>query len=406
MSGRGFAVRAAGLALAAAWVCLQPAAALDPNHALTQFTHRVWQNQQGTPFGVIEGVWQTRDGYLWLGTQTGLYRFDGVEFRTGESLFPRLPANIWIQGPAFEDQQGEQWIPTNDRGVLRVSKTGVAQFDTRNGLPSNLAQCVVGGAEGQIWICTDRGLARIDVKRGQKETVRVFGPDAAQGATDVRAACMAPDGSLWSGGDSARLTRWSGTAFESYQLASASADTSVFALLCGADAVWAGTNAGLIRVDTSGASRADRLFTTKDGLVDNHVYALAQGGQGTLWIGTRNGFSRFRAREFDNFRPEDGLSQSTAFAVFEDREGWLWVGTKQGLNQFVDPRALPFTEREGLPSNNAGPLWRDRQGIVWVGSLDKGLASYDGHKFSVLNAARGLASDSVLALGEDASGAL
>jgi signal transduction histidine kinase/ligand-binding sensor domain-containing protein len=403
------ALRPIPLALAALLVGL-PASALDPNHALTQYVHRVWQNQQGIPFGSIQGLWQTRDGYLWLGTQSGLIRFDGVEFRTGESLYPKLPRNIWVRGSGYEDAQGVQWIPTNDQGVLRVSTTGVTQYDVKQGLPSNLAQCVVGGRDGQMWVCTDQGLARIDVAHesgphGAPVPVEIhkFGPETTGGAGNVRAACLAPDGSVWSGGDSSKLTRWNGSAFETYKLTSAPADVSVFALQCSDGAIWAGTSAGLIHLS---GNRTERLYTVKDGLVDDQVFALAPGREGTLWIGTRNGFSRFRAGDFNAYRPEDGLSQSTVFAVYEDREGWLWVGTKQGLNQFVDGRALPFTQREGLPSNNAGPLLVDRGGTVWVGSLDKGLARYDGHKFTVLDTRNGLASDSVLALAEDAAGAI
>jgi signal transduction histidine kinase/ligand-binding sensor domain-containing protein len=344
---------------------------------------------------------------LWLGTQSGLIRYDGVEFRTGESLFPKLPANIWVRGRGYQDQQGAQWIPTNDQGVLRVSPFGVTQYGVKQGLPSDQAQCVVAGRGGEMWVCTDQGLARIDPSN---QAIQKFGPDATQGAANVRAACLAPDGSLWSGGDSPKLSRWDGSTFETYKLTSVPADASVFALQCSGAGMWAGTSAGLIRIESAtgpkGVTRTERLYTVKDGLVDDQVFALAPGREGTLWIGTRNGFSRFRAGDFNNFRPEDGLSQSTAFSVYEDREGWLWVGTKQGLNQFVDGRALPFTQREGLPSNNAGPLLADRRGIVWVGSLDKGLARYDGHKFAVLNMANGLASDSVRALGEDAAGAI
>src|SRR5689334_13343279 len=78
---------------------------LDPNHALTQYVHRIWQAQQGLPQGAILSIFQTREGYLWLATQTGLVRFDGVRFQQAEDIIPRTPPNLWIRA-ALEDQRG------------------------------------------------------------------------------------------------------------------------------------------------------------------------------------------------------------------------------------------------------------------------------------------------------------
>lgn len=413
-----------------------PALALDPNRAVTQYIHRIWQTQQGVPPGTIQGLWMTHDGYLWLGTQTGLLRFDGVEFRTAESIFPKMPENVWVRGAGYEDDRGAQWLPTNDQGVLRISPDSVATYGIKEGLPSNETQCVVPGQDAQLWLCTDRGLARIDTRDGDK--IRAFSAAETHGAENVRAACFSVESGFWSGGDGNRISHWDGRGFEARTLTTVGADASVRALLCLGDTIWVGTSAGLIRLQaphktstgvttavTSGVTPdvtpaaapgsapsspltawSERLFTVKDGLVDNVVFALAQGHQDTLWIGTLSGFSRLHNGEFNNFRPEDGLSQSTVPSLYEDREGWLWVGTKHGLNQFVDGRAVPFTESEGLPSNNTGPLLEDHHGMMWIGSLDKGLARYDGHKIAVLNTRSGLASDSILALGEDAAGAL
>jgi ligand-binding sensor domain-containing protein len=85
---------------------------LDPSRTLTQYVHRIWQVQQGLPESSIYSLLQTRDGYLWLGTQTGLVRFDGVRFSMLESIYPGAPANVWIRA-AIEDSQGAVWIGTN-----------------------------------------------------------------------------------------------------------------------------------------------------------------------------------------------------------------------------------------------------------------------------------------------------
>jgi signal transduction histidine kinase len=149
-----------------------------------------------------------------------------------------------------------------------------------------------------------------------------------------------------------------------------------------------------------------RLFTTKDGLVDDFIFSVVRGQGNTLWFGTRSGFSRLRSDTWDRFRPEDGLSQGTAQTILEDREGNLWVGTKRGLNQFTDGRSIPYTTAEGLPSNETGPVLQDSAGVIWAGTLDAGLAHFDGRRFSKLTTAEGLPSNVVRALVEDAEHAL
>src|SRR5579863_8767969 len=78
-------------------VCAGTSSALDSNRRLTQYVHRIWTTQQGLPPGTINDIWQTRDGFLWLGTQTGLVRFDGVRFTDAQSLYPELPENLWVR---------------------------------------------------------------------------------------------------------------------------------------------------------------------------------------------------------------------------------------------------------------------------------------------------------------------
>jgi len=169
-----------------------------------------------------------------------------------------------------------------------------------------------------------------------------------------RKACVGSDGNVARG-----RRRFAGSAsgtdrdFRKRALASIPADAGVRECCARATApCGSATNIGLIQVRNG----AERLFTTKDGMVDNWIVDLSTSADGSLWIGTRNGFSRFRKGEFENFRPQDGFRQSTfLFRFSEDREGSLWVGTKHGLNQFIDGRAVPSTSIEGLPSKRYGP---------------------------------------------------
>ncbi len=370
-------------------LALQPASGLDPGRSLTQYVHRI---QQVSPQGTIFSIWQSHDGYLWLATQRGLVRFDGVRFTTPENNNGVSLENVWVRS-LLEDERHDLWIGTNDAGLVRLHDGAMTQY-----LPGASVYCLTPVRPGEFWVCTAKGLARVT-----NGTFQSFG--AEQGLTNlsVRGASLAPDGKLWSGGETASLDIWNGTGFEHRRLATLPMNASVRAILCSRDgAVWVGTTNGLIRLKDG----KERRFTAADGIADDWVASLAEGASGAVWIGTRSGFSRFQNGDIESFRSQDGLSQSMVYALREDREGSLWVGTKHGLDQFFDGRTIPFTFSEGLPSNDTGPVFEDHSGNVWVGTVGAGLARVDGRRVTVVTTRQGLAGNKVYALAEDAAGGL
>ncbi|MGA3201566.1 MAG: two-component regulator propeller domain-containing protein [Bryobacteraceae bacterium] len=369
-------------------ISLRPAMGLDPNRTLTQYGHRVWQTQQGLPEGTIYSIVQTHEGYLWLGTQTGLIRFDGVRFETD-------PPNVWIRS-AIEDAHHALWIGTNDAGLYRLEGESTTRYWSGEGLPSDSVSCVAATRNGDIWACTSNGMAR--VRDGK---ITRFSTEQGLKSNFTRAACEAGDGTLWVA-DERNLNAWDGSKFTPRGPAKLPSDASIRALQCLGDTVWVGTTAGLLEINHAG----ERLYTAKQGLADNRVLCLAAGRDGSLWIGTRNGFSRLRNGEIESYRPQEGLSQSTVFSMFEDVEGSLWVGTKNGLNQFFSGRVLPYTMNEGLPSNDTGPILQDRRGGIWIGTLGAGLARFEGKRFRVMTSKQGLSSNTIDTLAEDRDGSL
>ena len=377
------------------FLCAVQVLALDPGRTLTQYVHRIWTVQQGMPAGTIYDIWQTRDGFIWLGTQTGLVRFDGVRFTLAEDLYRGVPENLWVRS-GFEDASGALWVATNDVGVWRITRRGISRYGAKEGMPSDIVFCLVPGQQGVVWACTSNGLAYLKDGKIRVEHLSETGADS------VRAACLTSNGTLWVGPDKPEVLSRTDRGFESHPLHFIPADAGVRALACSPERIWVGTTAGLVAINGS----SQRLYTEKDGLADDSVLSLTESADGSLWVGTRSGFSRFRNGEFESFRPEEGLSQSSVSSLYEDREGSLWVGTKHGLNQFVDGRAVPYTVNEGLPSNNTGPVLQDAAGRVWIGTLDAGLVRFDGRRFSPLRARQGLGSDTILALANDAGGAV
>jgi ligand-binding sensor domain-containing protein/signal transduction histidine kinase len=373
----------------------RPAFPLDPTKRLTQYVHRIWQSPQGLPDATITSILQSKDGYLWLGTETGLVRFDGVRFSSIDDTNQGPLKHNWVR-TLLEDRQRGLWIGTNDAGLIRLDHGVATQYSPEEDLARANVQCLVTDSREDLWACTSNGIARL-----AQGKLTVYRTGQGLPTNNIRAGCAATDGTLWFGGDDSGLSSWTGSGFLTHHLASMPSYGAVRALLCSADGtLWIGTTNGLIRYKAG----RERLFTAKDGLADDWVYCLLQTSDSTLWIGTKNGFSRLQDGDIESFRTEDGLSQSTVYSLYEDREGSLWVGTKHGLNQFIDGRAIPYTVSEGLPSNDTGPVLQDHAGAIWIGTLGAGLCRFEDGHCRALTTKDGLPGNYVYSLAEDQEG--
>src|SRR5689334_16337665 len=186
--------RVVGLAVAA--VCLGggPCLALDPSHALAQYGHDAWRIEQGLPQDTVEAIAQTLDGYLWVGTQRGLARFDGVGF----TVFApdNTPA---LRTPAIDsllaDPDGSLWITTDGGGLLRYREGEFTRVEAA-GLPTRL-RSLLRDPDGSLWIGSNQG-----------GLLRLAGGAATPGGPPglVRSTLTAlrrdADGSLWLGSES------------------------------------------------------------------------------------------------------------------------------------------------------------------------------------------------------------
>jgi ligand-binding sensor domain-containing protein/signal transduction histidine kinase len=384
--------RAVPALLAAACHLIAPRAeALDGARTLTQYVHRIWQTQQGLPQASIYAVLQTTDGQLWLGTQTGLVRFDGVRFTTVDPSNGVSVSDVWVTALA-EDRDHALWIGTDASGVFRLHDGVLTHFTKREGLASDTVSSVFVDASGQAWVGTAEGLATWN---GRSFTA--FAPLERHPFRHVSASCVDPTNRVWVAHDDNLLDTWVGSVHNEHPISIAKSGV-IRSLMCSREGgVWVGTTDGLIQI----APGHDRRFTTADGLASDDVLSLAESNAGAVLVGTTNGFSRIHLQDVESFRARDGLSQSAVYALYEDREGTLWVGTGHGLNQFLDGRTTPYTVSEGLPTNDTGPVLQDHAGTIWVGTLGKGLARFDGHRFATLTTRDGLASNTILALAAD-----
>jgi signal transduction histidine kinase/ligand-binding sensor domain-containing protein len=372
--------------------------ALDPGKALTQYGHRVWGQEEGLFQPTIYAILQTHDGFLWLGTQDSLIRFDGAHFHEFENA-DRPVLNRSLIRALLEDNEKNLWVASIGGGVLRISPDGsLKHYTTRQGLPSDTTFCLASDSHRSIWVCTNHGLARL-----QHDRVSVYRTADGLPSNQIRSTCEAGDGTRWVAGLDFGLARWNGSRFAAYSNADLPANQTVTALLCDRKgSVWAGNSSGVTQI------RGDetRHFTTRDGLPDDEASSLAEAPDGSIWIGTREGITRYRDGVFSVYRTQDGLSHSVVLSLYVDREGSLWAGTKDGLDQFTDGEVTPYTTSEGLLSNDAGPVLEDGAGHLWMGTLGYGLNQVDGDRFRAYTTRDGLISNTVLSLGRDRNGGL
>ena len=260
--------------------------ALDPHKSLTQYAHRSWGHEEGLFQPTVYSILQTHDGFLWLGTQDSLIRFDGSRFREfddteGAALHRTLVRTL------LEDDNGNLWAGSVGSGLARITPAGaLTRYTSAEGLPSNDVFCLDSEAGGALWVCTNRGLAHFDGRR-----FRTFTTSDGLPTNSMRDTCRATDGTRWVAGLDSGLARWNSSRFESYSDPMLPSGTAVTALHCSVSGgVWIGTAAGLVFVGPGGV----RALTTRAGLPDDAVFSLAEGRDGNLWIGTNDGISRYR----------------------------------------------------------------------------------------------------------------
>jgi ligand-binding sensor domain-containing protein/anti-sigma regulatory factor (Ser/Thr protein kinase) len=367
--------------------CAAASYALDPTKTLTQYSHRIWDQEEGIVEPTVYALLQSQDGYLWLGTQSGIVRFDGERFRPIKISSDGEP--ILIRS-LYEDANHTLWAGSVGSGLLRISRSGKKWFTQRDGLPSDIVTCVVPHGGNALWVCTNQGLA--DFRSGRVKTYTVADGLPSNRVSDV---CQARDGVEWVSTFDGGLARLEGGRFSLFTNQNAGLAGGIRVLHCAQDgSVWAGSDHGLFQITGSRVRR----FAESDGLPDEDVLSLTQSSGGGIIVGTQTGIARFQDGEWNVYTTDDGLSHRTVFSLLLDREGSLWAGTKNGLDEFTDARVTPYTTAEGLPTNDIGPVAEDRAGTLWIGTRDRGLIRFDGHRFSGLTKANGLLDSHVFSL--------
>ncbi len=401
------------------------------NGAGGQHYFRRYTSTDGLSQAVAQAIFQDHSGFIWIGTQAGLNRYDGISF-TVYSIQQGLE-NDWISAIA-EDSRGRLWLATAG-GVSCWDGTRFRNYSTSEGLADNRVVSVIVDRNGDVWCATARGASRFDGRRWRTyETVdglpaanvnalvvdhadRVwactsrgiaylegqrFIPFDAQGlgGKDIKALTEDSQHHLWVGSsDSVRMYEGSRLT-RTYTKADGLASWPVTALCVDRFGItWAGTPQGLAAIDGERIT----FLESSNGLEHGDVRSLFEDREGILWVGVFGGLYKLQGRAFTNFGSADGLGSSSVRPILRDHRGLLWVGTTDGLSQFDGRGWRNFTVADGLADNTILSLLEDRRGRLWIGTRT-GLNILDGGHF--IKETTLMASGRVVALAEDRPGVI
>ncbi|MBV9035868.1 MAG: hypothetical protein JO182_15370 [Acidobacteriaceae bacterium] len=372
-------------------------ASLAPDKPINQFTLQNWQYAQGLPQNSVLAIAQTPDGYLWLGTEEGLARFDGVRFVKFDRQNSKLDHNM-VQA-LLVDRKGTLWAGTQGGGLNHFDGEKFVSFGASNGLPNYAITALFEDHQGTLWIGTDGG----GLVCMQKGKFKVFDKSAGLADNSVFSITGDQEGGIWAGTHGG-LSRLSGGRFTTLNLQNGLGSNVVHVVKSDRQSnIWVGTSNGLSRVSSAGIFN----FTTKDGLKSNGIYSITEDKAGTLWIGTdTGGLHRFARGKITSYIDEAGFLGEITRSIYEDREGSLWIGTAgHGLTCLKQGLFTTLTKRDGLVSNTILPVLEDSEGTLWIGS-DQGLTKWKNNHATSITTKEGLPHNLVSSLAQDRDGAI
>ncbi|WP_280155761.1 sensor histidine kinase [Piscinibacter sp. XHJ-5] len=387
-----------GVAFCAALIAwCRCAQALDPALDIGQYAHTAWRLSEGFAKGTIGPIAQTPDGYLWLGTDFGLTRFDGVRNvpwlpPAGEALpnsFIRTllvarDGTLWIgtlSGLAswngrhltaypplagrginalFEDRQGTIWVGTQstaaDGHVCAVRAAGV-HCDGQDGTFGPWVAALHEDSHARLWVVAASGLWRW--RPGPPQRYPLVGHVPA----GIGSQAIDKDGTLLLG-TRGGIVRVDDGRVDPLALAGVAGPVLYESLLRDRQgALWIGTEQGLLHLHDG---RVDR-YALADGLSNDSVHRIFEDREGNIWVSTREGLDRFRELAVTTLTVRQGLSDDWVGAVLSASDGSLWFSTRTGLNRWSEGRMTVYQPRAGRVEalRRVGSLFQDSQGRIW-----------------------------------------
>jgi ligand-binding sensor domain-containing protein/signal transduction histidine kinase len=402
--GRPWLLRCAIAGLAALSFVVS-ASAVDPNRAVSQYLYNSWGIEKGWPGGSITAVAQTSDGYLWIGTDKGLVRFDGFNFHQFERAYPD-PILIGPVRTLLVDASDNLWILVQNTQVFRYHN---GNFELIRGETENGTTAMARGTSGAVLLSSlaegtltysDNRFRSLSTAAVLTDAARVTNGEApdqratpfswfdrlAASTSVVIAMAQTDDGKIWLGTERRGLFYLQ----EGRVLAASNGqgDTKINCLLPLQNSeLWIGTAKGVVRWNGTELT----LAGVPPSLLNLDVLSILRDRDSNIWVGTSRGLFRYNANGISLLSTTGPVA-----ALFEDREGNIWIGSLRGLQRLRDSAFVTYS-LPNLKSQSMGPLHVDSGGRTWIAPIQGGLRWLKEGKSGVV-AVDGVANDVVYSI--------
>ena len=333
-------------------------------------------------------------GFLWFCTYDGLSRFDGYEF-VNYSVEDGLPHRVVFD--LLITRKGDYWVATSN-GVARFNPSATTSNPKfRSYVPTQRSTSEVildlyEDSSGTIWAGTGSGLFRLhETDTGVQFEYVSLGENPDEGL-DITTVVEDSPGVLWVGTETGLFRRYADGKAERFSTKNGLPHDHVRDILKDPDGtVWIATGLGLCRLKSdirAGDQIVSRLYTKKDGMLGEGIFALFRNSTGWLWIATTSGLSEFSPEPlpdggyFINYTREHGLSDAGLRTIAEDHDGNLWIGTESGGVMKVIRRGFTsYAEADGLEIARIAAIGEDHTGGLFVITGSLATPSYHIHRF-------------------------